>query len=370
MALFDTDVFVLGGGPAGLAAAIAARAKGFTVTVADAAQPPIDKACGEGLMPEALSVAASLGVQITGEHGMPFRGIAFRGESHSVSADFPSGAGMGIRRPVLQRLLAARAHEVGVGLQWKTPTMGVHGHTVSLAKGKMNARWIIGADGAQSSLRRWTGLHSSVSSAERFSYRRHYRLTPWSKYVEIHWGPGCQFYITPVSPHEISVVFMSHDPQLRIDKTLALFPELQSRIGNAEPATRERGAIAATRKLRHVTEGNVALVGDASGTVDPITGDGICLALKQAQILAEALVRADLPMYEQAHRRIARLPRFMARFMLLMDRSNLLQNRALQSFERHPALFQNLLAMHLGQLAPADFLKTATLLGWSVATLG
>src|SRR6267378_2491580 len=45
----DTEILVIGGGPAGLAAAIAARKKGFEVTVADGAKPPIDKACGEGL---------------------------------------------------------------------------------------------------------------------------------------------------------------------------------------------------------------------------------------------------------------------------------------------------------------------------------
>ncbi|MGB8062426.1 MAG: FAD-binding protein, partial [Candidatus Sulfotelmatobacter sp.] len=50
--LTSTDVFVIGGGPAGLAAAIAARKCGLRVIVADAAQPPIDKACGEGLMPD------------------------------------------------------------------------------------------------------------------------------------------------------------------------------------------------------------------------------------------------------------------------------------------------------------------------------
>jgi menaquinone-9 beta-reductase len=44
---FATDVFVIGGGPAGLAAAIAARAKGLRVTVADGGVPPIDKPCGE-----------------------------------------------------------------------------------------------------------------------------------------------------------------------------------------------------------------------------------------------------------------------------------------------------------------------------------
>jgi len=58
----ETDVFVIGGGPAGLAAAIAARRAGFDVVVADRSQPPIDKACGEGLMPDGLSALQRLGV--------------------------------------------------------------------------------------------------------------------------------------------------------------------------------------------------------------------------------------------------------------------------------------------------------------------
>ena len=62
--MFDTDVFISGGGPAGLATAIAARSEGFRVTLADASRPPIDKACGEGLMPEALAAASQIGIHI------------------------------------------------------------------------------------------------------------------------------------------------------------------------------------------------------------------------------------------------------------------------------------------------------------------
>jgi len=60
----QSDVFIVGGGPAGLAAAIALRARGFGVTVADPALPPIDKACGEGLMPNALRTFERLGVSL------------------------------------------------------------------------------------------------------------------------------------------------------------------------------------------------------------------------------------------------------------------------------------------------------------------
>ncbi len=71
-----TDIFVVGGGPAGLAAAIAARLKGFDVVVADAAQPPIDKACGEGLMPDSLDTLRTLGIAFDPEQSFVFRGSA------------------------------------------------------------------------------------------------------------------------------------------------------------------------------------------------------------------------------------------------------------------------------------------------------
>lgn len=122
MAPFDTDVFVLGGGPAGLAAAIAARAKGFAVTVADSATPPIDKACGEGLMPETVRAISELGIALTQDCGRPIRGIQFRSAHGATSAHFPTGDGLGVRRTVLHRILIDRAAEVGVCMRWGTPS--------------------------------------------------------------------------------------------------------------------------------------------------------------------------------------------------------------------------------------------------------
>ena len=91
------DIFVAGGGPAGLAAAIAARQKGFSVLVADYARPPIDKACGEGLMPDAVLALSRLGITFGLNQGIPFRGIRFTDGKISVSGKFACGVGWGIR---------------------------------------------------------------------------------------------------------------------------------------------------------------------------------------------------------------------------------------------------------------------------------
>ncbi len=67
-----TDVAILGGGPAGLAAALALRQRGCRVAVYDAQRPPIDKACGEGLMPEAVRLLRGLGVALDERDGASF----------------------------------------------------------------------------------------------------------------------------------------------------------------------------------------------------------------------------------------------------------------------------------------------------------
>ena len=92
------DVFVIGGGPAGLAAAIAARQRGMSVVVADGTEPPIDKACGEGLMPETIAALAELGVEIHPNAGYRFRGIRFLQQEAQVDGEFPQGLGIGVRQ--------------------------------------------------------------------------------------------------------------------------------------------------------------------------------------------------------------------------------------------------------------------------------
>lgn len=365
---FDTDVFVSGGGPAGLAVAIAARRVGLRVMLADARRPPIDKACGEGLMPDSLAVMARLGISLKPEHGFPFRGICFRGADHSVAADFPLGKGQGVRRTVLQSLLVEGAQQAGVELLWDSPVTDISTDGVVLRQRELKARWIVGADGGQSNVRRWMRLQSFRRDSQRWSFRRHYRVAPWSKYVEIHWGEGCQFYVTPTGPDRVCLALVTRNPHRRIADELPRFPALHSRLAGQESITCERGALAATRRLRRVTRGNVALIGDASGTVDPITGEGICLALQQAVFLADGLAAGDLSRYEHDHTRLMRRPRFMADCLLLLDRSAALRERALTAFAANPPLFAKLLAMHVGSLKPTRLAATVAALGWEIMT--
>ncbi len=364
---YDTDLLVAGGGPAGLAVAIAARRAGLRVLVGDARRPPIDKACGEGLMPDALSAAREIGLEIPAELGTPFRGIHFFGRGGAVAADFPQGCGLGVRRAALHSFLCDHAAAAGVDFSWGTPITGFDGESLRLAGRLVRARWIAGADGAHSAVRRWAGLEESRSERRRFGFRRHYAIAPWNSRMELHWGDGCQLYVTPVSREEVCVVVMSRDSHLRLNDALARFPDLAKRLGTVAPTNDERGAISSTCRLHSVVRGNVALVGDASGRVDAITGDGLCLAFRQAAALARALASEDLNLYAAEHRRLARRPIFMAESMLLLENGGAFQDGVLRALASRPRLFKNLLAMHVGKLAWPDFVRTGLALGWRLA---
>jgi flavin-dependent dehydrogenase len=322
-----------------LAAAIAARLKGFSVVVADAAQPPIDKACGEGLMPDSLNALRGLGVTLDPEQSFAFRGIRFIGEGGTVASDFPRDCGIAVRRVRLHQALIDRAQEVGVKLLWRSHVTGIS---------DLRARWIIGADGQNSRVRRWAGLDAVRRESFRYGFRRHYRVGPWTDFMEIYWGPGCQLYVTPVGCGEACVALITCDPRLRVDAAMPHFPELAKRLEGAATVGEERGAVTATRRLKRIYSGRTVLIGDASGSVDAITGEGISLALRQALALADALVADNLELYAAAHRRMARRPAFMAHLMLMLDRFPLLRPPVLRTFRAKPVLFERLLAVHVG----------------------
>jgi flavin-dependent dehydrogenase len=350
------DALIVGGGPAGLASAIGLRQNGLDVLVADAVRPPIDKACGEGLMPDARKDLAALGIQVAPQDGAPFDGIAFISGHHWAAAHFERGSGIGIRRLQLHSLLTQRCHELGVRLAWGSRAHVTERQPVRLNGEPCTYRYLIGADGQSSRVRHAIGLGQGRVLSRRFGTRCHYQVQPWSRMVEVHWGDLGQAYITPVGPEEICVATVAHDPATRMEAVLAGLPALQRRLEGASALSKVRGALTTTRKLRRVTAGHVALVGDASGSADAVTGEGIGLSFRQALLLAQAIAVENLDIYEAGHPLIQRMPHLMSRVMLRMDAWPWMREQAMSVLSGQPHLFARLLALHLGERSLRCFL--------------
>jgi flavin-dependent dehydrogenase len=362
-----TEVFVVGGGPAGLAAAIAAARKGFRVVVADPALPPIDKACGEGLMPDAVTALESLGVNLICEEAVPFRGIRFcsADNTKSVQAEFVGRSGIGIRRRALHACLVRRAADLGVSMLWGSRVSGFEDGEVICEGRRVACRWLIGADGENSRIRTSIASRPPLYERIRFGHRQHFRVKPWSDLVEVCWVRNGQIVVAPVGPEHVCIAITSRWPHLRPDDVLRQAPHLATQLSGSPVLAAGRGARAALRLLPFVHRGSVALVGDASGSVDPITGEGLGLAFQQAAALAEALAIGDLRLYQAAHDHISRLPRLMSRLILAMDSHPKFQARALRTLAVEPQIFAKLLNIHIRALAPSKFgVGNALRLGW------
>ena len=423
------DVLVAGGGPVGLATAICCARAGLSVMVAEPRGAPIDKACGEGVMPAAVRRLATLGVT---PDGYPLRGIRYVDAAHQADARFRHGDGLGVRRTVLHAALAARAAALGITvLPVKVATFTQDASHVTAAG--VEARYLVAADGLHSTIRRalerdapaaGNGARSRprpgarTAAPPRYGLRQHYRAAPWTDLVEVHWTPDAEAYVTPVSADVVGVALLfakrnrdvslpraAHrdmppqtvprdmppqalprdmpsqavprhsDPaetaataggaqdnavprpadagifgtrenggadDLDFKLRLAAFPALLDRLTGAAPASELRGAGPMRQDVRRRVHGRVLLVGDASGYVDALTGEGLGVGLAQADALAACLA-ADRPAdYERAWRR-ASAPAWRFTAGLLWSRNQpLLGPRLVPFAQRFPWIFTTL----------------------------
>lgn len=294
-------MLVVGGGPIGLAAAVEARLAGLSVTVCEPRATPIDKACGEGLMPGAVDALVRLGVH---PRGRGFTGIKYVDGGLAVEHRFRAGPGLGVRRTELHHALAARVTELGIEVVPERVGAIRQGRGVVSVPGGRRARWLLACDGLHSGMRRQLGLGRRPRSVARFGLRRHFRVEPWNDLVEVHWTPVAEVYVTPVDEELVGVAVlgprgMDYDGVLRQGV-------LRKRLAGAVVATGLRGAGPLRQPTRSRTHGRVLLVGDASGYVDALTGEGIRLGLAQVRAAVAAVV-ADRPEeYERAWRRLSR----------------------------------------------------------------
>ena len=337
------DVLVAGAGPAGLATALFAARSGLAVTVVDPRPAPIDKACGEGLMPGAVRALHELGVD---PPGLDFRGIGYRDGRHRAEALFRSGPGRGVRRTDLQASLLAAVLANGVPvLQRAVSTIDDTAESVTAAG--LTARYLVAADGLHSPIARARGVVRAPARSRkpRWGLRRHFEVSPWADLVQVHWSPTAEAYVTPVAPGLVGVAVLSSD-RAPFDDQLAHFPELADRLCGAQ-AGPVRGAGPLRRRTSTRVDGRVLLVGDAAGYVDALTGEGIAVSLACAKVLVESLVGGHPERYEALWSRESRRYRALTSSLLWASGRPALRRRLVPAAQRVPWAFEAV----VGQLA-------------------
>lgn len=364
------DVAIVGGGPAGLAVAIHAARRGLSTAVFERQTWPVDKACGEGLLTPGLVELEALGARqyLTPEDCSPIVGIRYLQEDGTqVEAHLPAPGGLGIRRLGLARALERAARESGAELKPQCHVQSVDRQPnevrLTTAAGEQySASFLVAADGLNSPLRQAQGLDGPKEPAEnrRFGLRQHFRMAPWTDFVEVHFARGVEAYITPAGRDRVGVAFLWGDSQqegkISFSNLLRQFPQLEQRLAGVPEDSRARGAGPLLRNVKHRTLDRFALVGDAAGYVDAITGEGLTLALRSAAVLGgllpDALARGasrdSLQPYERAAQAAFRRYAFFTNMLLTLSRFPGARHHVLHAMARYPISFRKVLHWVVG----------------------
>ncbi len=336
-----TDLLVAGGGPAGLVTALHAARAGLDVAVIDRRRGPIDKACGEGLMPHTVRLLSDLGIQLRGKE---FHGIAYIDPTHRVEARFSRGAGLGVRRTVLHAALLDAVSAAGVRMI-NAEIGPVTQDESSVRCAGLQARYLAAADGLHSPIRRSVGLALPDRAPRRWGIRRHYQIAPWSENVEVYWADSTEAYVTPVADDCVGVAVLT-SRQGGFDDALAEFPVLAERL-DGWPHDHDRAAGPLRQRVRSRSVGRVLLVGDAAGYIDALTGEGLGIAFGGAELLVGCVLSDRPDAYDPQWRRMSRRYRVLTAGLLQASRSDWVRPRIVPAAAALPAVFTrtvNLLA--------------------------
>ncbi len=309
-------VVIIGAGPAGSTLAALLASRGVHVALVDRDEFPRDKVCGEFLSYDALPILERIGVlDALDRAGAPqISRCRVIGRRRDLEFELPAPA-RGASRAMLDTLLYRTAVDAGAhGLSGWTATR-LDSSSVTITRGdeeqKIQARVIVGAWG------RWGRFDTQLQrrfvrdrTHRHFGFKRHYR-GPQTNTIDLYSFRRGYLGVSPVEGGVTNICGLVHASRLaghkgRWDRFVGTIrdeePQLERMYGSYEPAQehfltsepvifRARGAI----------ENGVVMIGDASGVIDPLTGNGMAMAIQSALLAAPFVLEGNLDGYRNAH---------------------------------------------------------------------
>lgn len=297
---------IIGGGPAGIAAAISLRSAGLAARVIERHAEPTDRLCGDFLGASAITIARSLGLAPETLGARPIQGlrVARRDRVYAAGLPFPASS---LSRCRLDEALRARCHDLGVelvlGAQARPPRRDRDDFLVETDAGQ---HWVTGtvflATGRQP--------HStSVRTGWAIGWKHTLRLTD-ANYaglgaaVEVTLLAGMRVALSPIENGEASLCVLSRDPDTPLtwpamrETLIAASPRLRRLLAGATPT---RGASLWSRDLafappvrpRVGDHDGLYLLGDQAGLAAGLMADGVSAALRGGARAARAAVTGE-----------------------------------------------------------------------------
>ena len=290
------DLAIIGGGPAGTAAAITAARAGARVLILERGCLPRQRVCGEFVSSESLDLLRGL----LRENDLLSRApriaqtrLFFDGKTVSAPINPPAAS---ITRYDLDASLWQAARDARVRAELETTVERITGegpYSLSTSAGEFCARALIDASG------RWSNLRSRPSNGNHFSgikwlgLKAHYSEQDPAASVDLYFFEGGYCGVQPVAPGGNTRVNVCakvrSDFARNLPEVFAAYPALRERASGwqllMEPVSTSPLIFGEPEPLR----GDILLAGDAAGFVDPFVGDGISLALRSGALAAQCV---------------------------------------------------------------------------------
>lgn len=359
-------VAVVGGGPVGSAVALLLHSQGLPVVMIDAGASQ-SKVCGEGILPAGWEVLEELGLASSIVKRSSIQGLVYRLPTEdgwqSMTAPLTRSA-YGVKREHLFSAFRSELEARGIPLYPETTLTDVSFQSDRLElnirskKGgcrTVDCGFLVGADGLHSTVRRKTGLQGDGKrDYGRWGARCYFHSTEERHYVEVTLGRGLESYLTPLGESTYGLAFLWSPEQLGrplpgegpvFRRLLDLLPpgfreqipSVESEFWGGEKAI---GPLQQEVPSPLHPSGRVALVGDAAGYFDALTGEGLCLGLRQAAALAHCLAQDKVERYPGLHRGIKWRHKLVVSGLLWLIHQPRLRQRVFTSLASAPEQFE------------------------------
>lgn len=394
------DVAIVGAGPAGAATAVLLAERGLDVMLLDRAAFPRAKICGEYLSPEAARVLDRLGVlkEVDAAGARPLHGMLIVApDGTRLTGRYPTGGpwrgyrdhALAIPRETFDRILLDRARSFPVEVRERHRVTGLvtEGQRVTGVRGEdadgrpfeVQSRLVVGADGRSSIVAHTLGLVRPHRLRRLALVQDVEGLDGFEQLGEIYVDPPDYSILNPVSPGVVNlslVVPLEHAKPYRgrlptfFAARLKQLRHLWPRLAGMRPAGPVRAMGPLAYRVAQPRHAGVVLVGDATGFYDPFTGEGLFMALRSAEILADvadaAIRQGDvsaerLAPYARARRAAFADKTWVTHALQFLIRRRRLSNVAARSIARHPRLLDALMGVIGDFVPPRHLLKPSVL---------
>ncbi len=384
-----TDALVIGGGPAGTASALFLNRLGYDVRLLEQARFPRDKVCGEFISPAADPIFEELGVleDLEARNPVRLKGVAIASyNTAGFAVDYPALAGrneamtsLSVPRSILDPLLLAKVKASGVEVREGCKATdfileagrvaGVRGRDESGKEFSLRARVVIDAGGRNClSIRRFK-LRKNRRPGAKIALAAHWKdVAALKDYCHMHISEPGYTGMAPTGKDEANIVLVVDKECLKGEdlhgfyvRTVLKNPLRRRLLEGGTVAEKARTVDSLEFAVRPPKVGGLILVGDATGFIDPFTGEGIYLSLRSAQIAAgvlrEAFAAGDvsrrwLMRYDSLRHREFDRKYLLSRILQALIHRPVLCDRVVRTLERHPDLAGTLVGV-IGDYVPA-----------------